>query len=77
MSRPNALCSPHITNVAANADEYASVQPFEADRIDYVIDFVGGVTMPQGSTETLLQMNMEPAMAMAQIAEEYHVKAQG
>lgn len=73
-SGKNDLKGKQITNVAVNvtnADEVMKVLP---DHVDFVADFVGGLTDDSDAAE---KMNIEPAKVMMTIAEKYDTKSMG
>lgn len=68
------FADPRVTNVRADCTDLASVQAVLPGQVDYIVDFVGGVTSDPDEFRT---MNVLPAQVMLTVAKEKHVKAMG
>lgn len=62
---------------ASDADEVGRIISVLPENIDYIVSFVGCAAVPKGSTKSLAELNMEPAVVERKLAEHYHVRAQG
>lgn len=72
-SGKNSLTDASITNIAADIRGDAKINGLP-DKIDYVIDFIGG---PEKDPAASKAINDEPAALMQKLAEEHHVQAMG
>lgn len=76
-SGKNQLQNKRIVNIQADVTSSEDIRSKLPDHIDYIVNFVGCAAVPEGSSKTLAELNMEPAKVMRELAESYHVKAMG
>ncbi len=73
-SGKNQLSDSRVTNVAADVTDYDSVAAVLPEHVDYIVDFVGGLS---DDPEELRRLNEAPADVMIRIAGEKNVRAMG
>lgn len=73
-SGKNQLINNRITNIAIDVRNKAAVMAVLPEKIDYIIDFVGGLNNDFIESE---KINLAPATTMLEIANAYNVKAMG
>lgn len=70
----NKLESERIKNLRADVSDFKSVQAVLPEKVDYIINFVGG---PEKDLQKLNRRNKLPAEVMLAVAEEYNVSHLG
>lgn len=73
-SGKNSLQTTNIHNLQADVTDYQAVLKQLPERVDYIVDLVGG---PNKDPQQLINNNQKPAEVMLKIAENKHVKAMG
>ncbi len=73
-SGKNPLQNERIRNVQADCSDYDAVMAVIPEKVDYIVDFVGG---PEKDPDEFRKKNDLPAAVMLRIAEEKKVRAMG
>lgn len=76
-SGKNQLKDERIINIQDNVTSAQELSAKIPVKIDYIVDFIGFASKPKGSQQTFMELNMNPAKVMVELAKEYQVKAQG
>lgn len=75
-SGKNRLSDVRIHNIKADVRSVEDIKRQLPAKVDYIVNFIGSDKVPEGPL-TLDDINVGPAKVMNELAEYYHVKAQG
>ena len=76
-SGKNPLEDDRIINIQADVTSSEDIRKKLPGKVDYIVNFVGCAAVPEGSSKTLTELNMEPVKVLRELGEYYKVKAMG